>query len=610
MQSESYSPPSSKPPSRIPSRPLSSTTTATHSTITPLRHIPTNRDRGRWKHSSRTRTDSSETDDYVPENAHALHRDMTDLPFASRSMPPSRPTTPKGSRMRLHTLFGFSSPKKQNSGRPVTADGPVPEDICTEWNDVDATPTKRTDVDPTSLLRTTSLGRTSFNSKARCPSPEYREKGKRRGHSFIPRLFKSRSTEREQPEHNQAFEPINADDQPPGSSSPATPTPDTSSNISSPSQSAKTHPPQPKPAISAPKISRIPPIPHKRPSTGSREDWNGIEPRPREGQGHDRNHSIGSTGTSGRWSPRFFGSGEPRRDSGVDQERGLDRDNIPELARNGMEGRGGNGKIAAVKTKHTSFDFEKPSWAGGNAVKSRSVVKPKDSVQNTLPSSRLTENKTAIRDQSIARTASNQPRATGPLKTDHSGASVSSKTPSQSTTNTNNRSALSSLSGSGVGVPGASSSLGRGVASRKPSRANISNGYTHPSFAFEPPVPSASLVDQSKRPRSSRTGRNENESVEGSYHSSRQRRSLDLGLGLAWAPTKVKPEAILQGGFVRSFSAKEGETGNSKVPIGSSVTETFKRVLPERGFIAFKKCGWSFSITFFLFLTTYRCQTI
>ena len=105
------------------------------------------------------------------------------------------------------------------------------------------------------------------------------------------------------------------------------------------------------------------------------------------------------------------------------------------------------------------------------------------------------------------------------------------------------------------------------------------------------------------------------------HRSAAKGRSLDLGLGLAWAPTKLREEALLPatGFFARSVSGSSsqgvnrsvsgstnasgggtGEDKKEKSKVGREVADVFRSALDDEGYAAFKKCMSSFLI-FFLF---------
>ena len=80
----------------------------------------------------------------------------------------------------------------------------------------------------------------------------------------------------------------------------------------------------------------------------------------------------------------------------------------------------------------------------------------------------------------------------------------------------------------------------------------------------------------------------------------RKGRSLDLGLGLSWAPTRVKEEAVMDFSEigVRSKWREEAEVKESG---RMEVLDSFERVLGENGYAKFKECTpfpFSVSVTF------------
>jgi hypothetical protein len=69
------------------------------------------------------------------------------------------------------------------------------------------------------------------------------------------------------------------------------------------------------------------------------------------------------------------------------------------------------------------------------------------------------------------------------------------------------------------------------------------------------------------------------------YRSGAKGRSLDLGLGLAWAPVKVREAAVMPGSsFGRLLS------GSWREQHGKEVAEVFRNALDEDGYLSFKKC--------------------
>jgi hypothetical protein len=73
-------------------------------------------------------------------------------------------------------------------------------------------------------------------------------------------------------------------------------------------------------------------------------------------------------------------------------------------------------------------------------------------------------------------------------------------------------------------------------------------------------------------------------------------RSLDLGLGLAWAPTKIKEEVLLPSSF--AFASRNGTSRNNindrpvdRSTVGKEVADVFRSALDEDGYATFKRCA-------------------
>ncbi|KAK2466080.1 hypothetical protein APHAL10511_001722 [Amanita phalloides] len=187
---------------------------------------------------------------------------------------------------------------------------------------------------------------------------------------------------------------------------------------------------------------------------------------------------------------------------------------------------------------------------------------------------------------------------------------------------TGKKSALSGRIGSGTGLP------------------KLSTLTQHPAFDFEPPVPSSTprntssigtLHDASsscdKAGEEGKQGQKPGSTEEGrpvpillpaslGHRSALKGRSLDLGLGLAWAPSSVREEVLLPVLNVRSFSqsssasgshntgksASSNSHGNAKrdaiyeepdnaevSKLGKEVPAVFKNTLDHDGFVNFRK---------------------
>jgi hypothetical protein len=218
------------------------------------------------------------------------------------------------------------------------------------------------------------------------------------------------------------------------------------------------------------------------------------------------------------------------------------------------------------------------------------------------------------------------PHDTSTVETDQTGGSASTVGTAQSSSwgrAAGKRSALSGKTASGSGLP--------------------KTLIHHPAFDFEPPVPSSSprgangtgiLQDTSltstDRPSDGKKAQ-KTESREERPHillsapatighrSALKGRSLDLGLGFAWAPSSVREEALLPSlnigrSFSQSSSVKsanerstpsnstghakreaiyENEDGTEPVSnLGKEIGAIFKNTLDHEGFVNFRKCEY------------------
>ena len=131
------------------------------------------------------------------------------------------------------------------------------------------------------------------------------------------------------------------------------------------------------------------------------------------------------------------------------------------------------------------------------------------------------------------------------------------------------------------------------------------------------------------------------------HRSGTKGRSLDLGLGLAWAPSKVREEALLpksaffartasggsassrergatpiartpsgasaRPGLGRSTSVNQGERDVERAKLGREVAEVFRSALDSEGYKLFKSCAW-FSLLracyMYADMVVYRCAPV
>ncbi len=334
----------------------------------------------------------------------------------------------------------------------------------------------------------------------------------------------------------------------------------------------------------------------------------------------------------------------------VDEERSMLDVELDKGKRRGDTSRQGHHSVVSQmksnvrSTRHGSFDFERPGWGTGNIARSPSgnststtATGPKGSGSGeTLPQAARSgeiSGKGKMRDMSTSdvlnrrgsrRTA---PSPIPPLEPNYTGTSAST-THSKSTTGTNGQS-------SSLGRSTGKRMLGSGVAKLV--------GIPHGPFSFEPPVPSptvststhaSGLSDYEKETEERgkverRRKRREvmREEAEGrekaarraeskpapiptsvGFRSATKGRSLDLGLGLSWAPTKVREDALLPSSTFaldkRSFSGpsrvgmrrnwSHDEEDESK--LGKDIAEKFRNALDTDGYTTFKQCQLSFCL--------------
>jgi hypothetical protein len=332
--------------------------------------------------------------------------------------------------------------------------------------------------------------------------------------------------------------------------------------------------------------------------------------------------------------------------------------------------------------KHGSFDFEKTGWADPELQRSGSTTsewsKNSESIHKERDSAYgpgLAGVGTLQRDESVKRAQEREaktqlrdltrkqplPAAKSTNPTPH----ISSKHldhvhNSTSTTGKSNTGTEKSLPNTGK-----SSSMSK-ASGKRPSHAKTTSGSgvarfiglttQHGPFSFEPAVPStnrstgsngtshevqlswkekARLRDEMERQQSKDRKRGDRPPVpvpmpskNVGHRSGTKGRSLDLGLGLAWAPSKVREEALLPSStfFARSISnssskrsrsestttgASSSTTGHgsgrskggiiSQVPdverskLGKEVAELFRHAVEPEGYKAFRKCEPFFS---------------
>ncbi|KAJ7752728.1 hypothetical protein DFH07DRAFT_516569 [Mycena maculata] len=285
--------------------------------------------------------------------------------------------------------------------------------------------------------------------------------------------------------------------------------------------------------------------------------------------------------------------------------------------------------------KHGSFDFERPGWGPG-AVKgaasslgtgSRARRDPMRGASGSVDGRAERGTGAGLAGVGAARlytstsaahrTVRVVPPPTPPeqLQPDHTGGSTSTSVSQSQAAGTSSwgRSTGKRLS---AGLTKLTNGLGLGKSSK--STIGVGKERQHGKFAFEPPVPAVptsvrreqSIDSQRSRERERQWEREERErrmkpplsgnghnashstsstssthtGVSAGHRSGTKGRSLDLGLGLAWAPTKVREDAVMpESSFGRSLSASRREQQ------GKEIADVFRNTLDEDGYRSFKK---------------------
>ena len=334
--------------------------------------------------------------------------------------------------------------------------------------------------------------------------------------------------------------------------------------------------------------------------------------------------------------------------------------------------------------KHGSFDFEKSGWAApqiqrngsndtttsGWSKNTESIHKERDSTygpglagvgtlqrEESVKRAQEREEKTRLKNSTRKQTvpAAKSTNATPHISSKHSDYVHNST----STTGKSNTGTEKSLPNTGKSSSMSKASGKRALhATRTRSGSGVARfiGLTqHGPFSFEPAVPSinrstgsngtshevqvswnktekekARLRDEKERQQSKDRKRGDRPpvpvplpSTNAGHRSGTKGRSLDLGLGLAWAPSKVREEALLPSStfFARSISnssskrsrsgstatgASSSTTGNGsgrskggmmnqdpdveRSKLGKEVAELFRHAVDPEGYKAFRNC--------------------
>ncbi|KAJ7355579.1 hypothetical protein DFH08DRAFT_503309 [Mycena albidolilacea] len=288
---------------------------------------------------------------------------------------------------------------------------------------------------------------------------------------------------------------------------------------------------------------------------------------------------------------------------------------------------------AASRRKHGSFDFERPGWGVRGATSSLGVGSRTRRDREPIRGASVDGRPDRGTDPGIAgigaarlyastsgthrtvKVVAPAPPPPTQIEPNHTGASTST-TASQSNGATSSwgRSTGKRLS---AGLTKLTSGFGLGKSTKS---ATSGKERQHGKFPFEPPVPpmpigihrepSAGSERSRERDRpqwereerdrrmkpplspkghsaslsTSSTTSSTHTGVSVGHRSGTKGRSLDLGLGLAWAPTKVREDAVMpESSFGRTLSA------NRREQQGKEVAEVFRNALDEDGYRNFKK---------------------
>lgn len=329
----------------------------------------------------------------------------------------------------------------------------------------------------------------------------------------------------------------------------------------------------------------------------------------------------------------------------VDEERSLMDIDADKSRRRESSRQGHHSVITKMRssnvrsTRHGSFDFERPGWgttgitrsmSGNSTSTTATIPKGTGSGENLHIGESLKGKMREIPGSDILRRKGSQrtaPSPIPPLEPDHTGASTST-THSRSTNATNGLT-------SSLGRNSGKRTLGSGVAKLV--------GIPHGPFSFEPPVPSPTIStsthgsafsdyekeaeerEKVERRRKRREVKREELALRESrrndmpdfnplpptssvgFRSAAKGRSLDLGLGLSWAPTKVRQNALIpsnrfpldgrslsassRSGMRRNFmEVDDDEEDEELAQLGKGIAEKFRSALDADGYHLFKKC--------------------
>ncbi|KAF9226663.1 hypothetical protein BS17DRAFT_775943 [Gyrodon lividus] len=357
-------------------------------------------------------------------------------------------------------------------------------------------------------------------------------------------------------------------------------------------------------------------------------------------QSHTEAVSGRGASSKGRFTPRLFGGKDlPKTKDAGEQKLGRRADAGPSGGQahkaHGFSIVGPPRNMTSHRIKHGSFDFERPvsslnrssstiDRSGSHAANGDTTTysRANNSKNRRHPLERTTSEESARAGKSWL-TTFYRARAESPilsqLKPDHTG--------DTSVVSFSSVSVQSRSTGRGIGASaaaGQSSSWGRASGKRIMRSSHGTFAFEHPVSVPNSPMPQTSLLPSSSAlplnqrdlpvhvlglPKSqptsplhtafdtrSKHSRGQSYNTSGyadtsySKHGEREPlkgkgRSLDLGLGLSWAPSRLREEAVMPG----STLAREKARIDNGRACGSDVTKVFESLLPESGFQAFKK---------------------
>ncbi|KAJ7184192.1 hypothetical protein C8R46DRAFT_1298607 [Mycena filopes] len=280
--------------------------------------------------------------------------------------------------------------------------------------------------------------------------------------------------------------------------------------------------------------------------------------------------------------------------------------------------------------KHGSFDFERPGWgaAPGTRAGSSSLGAASRNRRDLRGASGSVDSSRGERGagpgiagigaarlyastSGTHRTVRVVPPTPPEIEPNHTGASTSTSASQSNVTGGTSSWGRSTGKRLSAGLTKLTSGLGLGRSTKSTTTIGAAKERQHGKFAFEPPVPALppsvrrelsmdsgererEEKEQRTKPRLSGKGHAASHStsstssthtgVSAGHRSGTKGRSLDLGLGLAWAPTKVREDAVMpESSFGRTLSASRREQQ------GKEVAEVFRSALNEDGYRSFKK---------------------